>query len=113
MVGGLPKITNEAVQVTLGRMKTALGEVQTNSAHAQKRMAMVVNHLHGSEEYNVGDEVVLSMKNIKNYCPHLPAKIKARWVGPFTITHKVLPVAYRVDLIIGCLQIGASKPYSI
>ena len=46
----------------------------------------------------MGDEVVLTTKHIKNYCPHLPAKIKARWVGPFTITQKVLPVAYRVDL---------------
>ena len=38
------------------------------------------------------------MKTIKNYGPHLLAKIKARWVGPFTITHKVSLVAYRVDL---------------
>ena len=49
-------------------------------------------------EYNVGDEVVLTTKHIKNYCPHPPAKIKARWIGPFTITQKVSPVAYRVDL---------------
>ena len=46
----------------------------------------------------MGDEVVLSMKNVKNYCPHLLAKIKARWVGPITSHIKVLPVAYRVDL---------------
>ena len=49
-------------------------------------------------EYNVGDEVVLTTKHIKNYCPHLPAKIKTRWVGPFTITQQVSPVAYRVNL---------------
>ena len=49
-------------------------------------------------EYKVGDEVVLTMKHIKNCCPHLPAKIKARWVGPFTIMQKVALVAYRVDL---------------
>ena len=44
------------------------------------------------------DEMVLSRKNIKNYCPHLQTKIKIRWVGPFVITHKVSPEAYRVDL---------------
>ena len=51
-----------------------------------------------SVEYNVGDKVVLTTKHFKNYCPHIPAKIKVRWVGPFVITQKVLPVAYRVDL---------------
>ena len=30
MTGGLPKTTNEAMQVTLERMKTALAEAQTN-----------------------------------------------------------------------------------
>ena len=98
MTGGLPKTTNEAVQVTLEWMKTALAEAQTNLALAQKRMATAVNRSCRFMEYNVGDEVVLTTKHIKNYCPHLPAKIKARWVGPFTITQKVSPVAYRVDL---------------
>ena len=55
-------------------------------------------HVSWSVEYNVGDKVVLITKHINNYFPHLPAKIKARWVGPFTITQKVSPVAYRVDL---------------
>ena len=98
MTGGMPKTMNEAVQVTLERMKTALAEAQTNLALAQKRMATAVNRSRRSVEYKVGDEVVLTTKHIKNYCPHLPAKIKARWVGPFTITQKVSPVAYRVDL---------------
>ena len=86
------------MQVTLERMKTAVAKAKTNLVLAQKRMAMVVNCSHRSVEFNVGDEVVLTTKHIKNYCPHLPSKIKARWVGPFTITQKVLLVAYRVDL---------------
>ena len=88
----------EAVQVTLERMKTALGEAQTNLALARKWMATAINRLRRSVEFNVGDEVVLTTKHIKNYCRHLPTKIKARWVGPFTITQKVSPMAYRVDL---------------
>ena len=89
---------NEVVQVTLERMKMALAEAQTNLVLAQKRMSMAVNRLRQFVEYSVGDEVVLTTKHIKNYCPHLPAKIKARWVGPFTITQKVSPVAYRMEL---------------
>ena len=105
MTGGLPKTMNEAVQVTLERMKTALAEAQANLVLAQKRMAMAVNRSRQSVEYNMDDEVVLTTKHIKNYCPHLPAKIKARWVGPFTITQKVSLVAYRVELPPGsCLH---------
>ena len=89
MTGGLCKTTNEVVQVTLKRMKTALAKAQTNLALAQQRMAMAVNRSYWSVEYNVGDKVVLTTKHIKNYCPHLPSKIMAQWVGPFTITQKV------------------------
>ena len=92
---------NEVVQVTLERMKTALAEAQTNLALAQKWTAMAVNRLRRCVEYNAGDEVVMTTKRIKNYCPHLPAKIKARWVGPFTMTQKVSLVAYRVGLPLG------------
>ena len=37
--------------------------------------AVAMNRSLRSEEYIVGGEVVLFAKNIKNYCPHLPAKI--------------------------------------
>ena len=98
MMGGFPKTTNEAVQITLERMKMALAKTQTNLALAQKRMAMAVNCSRRSVEFNVGEEVVLTTKHIKNYCAHLPAKINSRWIGPFTSTQKVSPMAYRVDL---------------
>ena len=45
MVGTLPKTRNEAVQVTLERMKTTLTEAQTNLARAQKRIAIAMNPL--------------------------------------------------------------------
>ena len=50
----------------------------------------------------MGDEVVLNIRHIKNFYPHLLAKIKVWWVRPFIITHKVLLVAYWVDLPLGC-----------
>ena len=73
MTGGLPKTTNEVVHDTLEQMKTALAKAQTNLVLAQKRMATAVNRLRWSEEYVVGDEVVLTIKHLNNYCPHLPA----------------------------------------
>ena len=80
---------NEVVQVTLKWMKMALVEAQINLALSQKRMAMAINRSRRSVEFNVGDDVVFTTKHIKNYCPHIPAKIKARWVGPFAIIQKV------------------------
>ena len=79
-------------------MKTALAEAQTNLERAQRRMANAVNRSRRSEQYNIGDEVVLSTTNLRNYYPHLPAKLRARWVGPFTISRVVSPVACKVDL---------------
>ena len=38
VANGLPKATNEAMEVTLEMMKTALVGAQTNFSHAQKQM---------------------------------------------------------------------------
>lgn len=65
---------------------------------AQKQMAIVANHSCQSEEHKVSDGVALSTKNIHNFCSHRPMKIKAWWVGPYTIVKKGLLVAYGVDL---------------
>ena len=64
-------------------------------------MATVANRSRRSVEFNVGDEVVLTTKHIKNYCPHHLTKIKARWVGPFIITQKVSPMAYQMESPLG------------
>ena len=97
--GGIPQGSqNEAVKETLERMKTALAEAQTNLERAQRRMATVVNRTRRSEQYKIGDEVVLSTANLRSYYPHLPTKLRARWVGPFGISRVVSPVAYKVDL---------------
>ena len=50
------------------------------------------------ETYKLGDEVVLTIANLCSYCPHLPPKIKVRWVGPFRITREISLVAYELDL---------------
>ena len=79
-------------------MKTALADMQTNLQKAQERMKRAVDKRRRSETYKVGDEVVLTTTNLCSYCPHLPPKIKARWVGPFCITREISLVAYGLDL---------------
>ena len=98
MHGGASKGSqNEAVKETLERMKTTLAEAQTNLERAQCRMANAVNRPRRSEQYNIDDEVVLNIANLRSYCRHLPAKFRAQWVGHFTISRVVLLVAYKVD----------------
>ena len=79
-------------------MKTALGDAQTNLQKAQERMKRAVDKRRRSEMYKVGGEVVLTTANLCSYCPHLPLKIKARWINPFRITREILPVAFGLDL---------------
>ena len=84
---------NEVVKETLEQMKTILAKAETNLEHAQCRMANAVNHSRRSEQYNIGDEVVLSATSLRNYCPHFPAKLRAQWVEPFIISRVVSLVA--------------------
>ena len=47
-------------------------------------------------EFDVGDQVLLSTRNLKLLAPS--RKLQDRFVGPFTVVAKVGPVAYRLDL---------------
>ena len=98
---GEPKVSNEAVKEALEWMKTALVDAKSNLTTAQQRMKRAVDKKRRTEEYKIGDEVVLSTANLWTYCPNLPPKIKARWVGPFCIQKIVSPVAFGLDLPLG------------
>ena len=95
---GEPKVSNETVKEALERMKTALVDAKSNLTTTQQRMKRVVDKKRRTEEYKIGDEVVLSTANLRTCCPNLPPKIKARWVGSFCIQKIVSPVAFGLDL---------------
>ena len=87
----------EAVQEITDRMKTVLEEAQTNMSHEQRRASEQANKSRRDEVFAAGDEVVLSTRHL-NVDPHLPTKLRRRWVGPFTIAAVISPVAYRLEL---------------
>ena len=66
-------------------MKTAPVDAKSNLTTVQQQMKCVVDKKMQTEEYKIGDQVVLSTANLRTYCPNLPPKIKARWVDPFRI----------------------------
>ena len=97
--GGSPEGSqNDVLKETLERMKTALAEAQTNLVRAQCSMTNVVNRSRSSEQYNISDEVVLSIAILRRYCLHFPAKLQARLVGRFTTSRVGSPMAYKADL---------------
>ena len=80
------------------RMKTALRDLQSNLSMAQEWMKRAMDKKRRTEDDKVGDDVVLSTANLRTYCPHIPQKIKARWIGPLHIIKAVSPVAVGLDL---------------
>ena len=97
MHGGGGSSRVEAVQVMVDRMKTALEEAQANLTVAQNRAKAYADKSRRSEIFEVGDEVVLSTRNL-SVNQHLPTKLRRRWIGPYSITQVISPVAYRLDL---------------
>ena len=64
MHGGGVSSKIEAVQTMVDRMKTALEEAQANLTVAQSRAKSQVDRSRRNETFEVGDEVVLSTRNI-------------------------------------------------
>ena len=79
-------------------MKEALSDAKSNLAKAQEQMKRRVDKARRTEEWAVGDWVLLSTQNLWMFALHLPSKLKRRWVGPFTIAKVVSPVAFRLNL---------------
>ena len=63
-------------------MKTALEEAQVNLTVTQSRAKAQVDYSRCDKTFEVGDEVVLSTRNI---CvnQHLPSKLCRHWIGPY------------------------------
>ena len=97
MHGGGVSSQVEAVQTMVDRMKTALEEAQVNLTVAQSRAKSQVDRSRRNEEFEVGDEVVLSTRPI-SVNQHLPSKLRRRWIGPYRVARVISPVAYRLDL---------------
>ena len=57
---------------------------------------MYYNQRHRVVEYEIGDLVLLSTKNLK--FKNVPAKLQRRFVGPFEIIEKIGSQAYKIKL---------------
>ena len=88
--------TNETAHLIISHMKVILEEAQRNIRQAQVRNIRQANKSRRAEEFEEGDQIVLSTRNIRNFDVHLPIKLRRRWTGPFSILKKISPVAYKI-----------------
>ena len=82
-------------------MEEALSDAKSNLAKAQEQMKRRVDKARRTKEWAIGDLVPLSTWTLWMFGPHLPSRLKRRWVGPFTIAKVVSPVAFRLNLPLG------------
>ena len=82
-------------------MKEALSDAKSNLAKAQEQMKRRVDKARRTEEWAVGDRVLLNTRNSQMFAPHLLSQMKKRWVGPFTIAKVVSLVAFQWNLAPG------------
>ena len=64
---------------------------------AQDRQAEYANQKRREVTYQVGDEVLLSTKNIRLKNPGAK-KLLPKWIGPYKVTRQIGPVAYELEL---------------
>jgi hypothetical protein len=73
-------------------LRDTLAKAQTQLAKSQERQALQANRRRRDQEFQVGDQVLLSKRNL----PH--GKLDAVWTGPFPITERLSRTAYRLGL---------------
>ncbi|EDN08461.1 hypothetical protein HCAG_04960 [Histoplasma mississippiense (nom. inval.)] len=75
------------------------GEAAKSIRRAQERQAEYYNRKHLPMKFSIGDQVLLSAKNIKTTRPC--KKLSERWLGPFPIIRVVGKQAYELKLTSG------------
>lgn len=94
----LEKLNRDDARVISERMKKGWEVAKGNMHDAQIRMSNSTNRHRRAIDWEVGNEVYLSTKNLKTHRPS--RKLANQWEGPFKILAKV-GHSYRLDLPVG------------
>ena len=96
LLKGDEEVQVEAVDNFVRRVQNEWKRAKENLLKSVQTQQMYYNQKHRAVEYQVGDLILLSTKNLK--FKNVPAKLQKRFVGPFEITEKIGSQAYRVKL---------------
>lgn len=94
----LEKLNYSEAKALAERMKSGWELAKANMVAAQERMAEATNQHRREIDWEVGDEVYLSTRNLKTHRPS--RKLANQWEGPFRILEKV-GHSYRLQLPAG------------
>ena len=75
------------------RLGGSLGQSHHHSSQAKSQVA----YSRHDETFEVGDEMILSMRNI-SMNQHQPSKLWRHWIGPYRVTKVIFPLAHGLDL---------------
>ncbi len=98
--------------------KTMMKIAKDSLMEAQDRQTKYANQHRRHLEFKVGDQVLLSMRNINNPVDHQRStkKLTNRFSGPYTISQVISTTAYKLDLPVNMkihpvFRISLLKPY--
>lgn len=94
----LEKLNYQEARTLAERMKSAWEFAKEQMGKAQERMQTATNRHRTEVDWEVGDRVYLSTKNLKTQRPS--RKLSEQWTGPFEILEKV-GYSYRLRLPAG------------
>ena len=87
---------NESVVSFLTRLQGDFDRAQQQLRKARDQMQQQADQHRRQIEFQVGDQVLLSTKNIR--FRNCPQKLQRRFVGPFQIIQKISRAAYKLNL---------------
>jgi hypothetical protein len=98
LINTIKNCNNATAQEMLQTMDTTMKAAQQNIEFAQQRQKKYADQNRREVIFKVGDEVMLSTKNLKKLLPEQTHKLNKQFIGPMKIVEVISTVAYRLEL---------------
>ena len=96
LLKGDEEVSNESVNSFVSRVRRTWDQARENLEKSVRLQQKYYNQRHRSFEFEEGDLVLLSSKNLS--MKGVPGKLKRKFVGPFKVIEKIGTQAYKLQL---------------